>query len=318
MPTTKRSKKRKENAVEAGNRSEILPEPGYQSSNASFTLPGTLRAQKLSAPVTLQSMLDLCVMSNLFKRDDQLSCLEHVAGYRNDEHRTYFVLRVRQLLTDLLNSSSEQGTIVVFERAMRALQALCYENVGHPPSEAIRLTIVASKHQTPRPCSSDKVIGQIPQDFNVAQKDAVKLAIGNPVCLIKGPPGTGKTKVSIRIIANWVQNNSRCVLATSACNEAVDSITRGLLRVGLRAVRLGSLSARAEDLHWYTLPPGAQGAKELKRAQVVCVTALSCMKGVLEHARFSHVLFDEAAQATEIITVVPICKGASQICLGWR
>jgi len=53
----------------------------------------------------------------------------------------------------------------------------------------------------------------------------------------------------------------------------------------------------------------------IRNAQVVCATCVGAGSGVLERFRFTRVLIDEATQATEPSTIVPLCLGAEQVVL---
>ena len=143
------------------------------------------------------------------------------------------------------------------------------------------------------------------------------MAMVNDITLLKGPPGTGKTKVSTCIIENWVNFDPLTkVFATSTCHEAVHNLARGLLERHVNAVRYGRIDSLPEDLCWYHLGnKGPEAQRKFRLANVISSTAMSNFDGVLEDAEFQRILFDEAAQATETNTLVPICKGATQAVL---
>ena len=143
------------------------------------------------------------------------------------------------------------------------------------------------------------------------------LAMVNDITLVKGPPGTGKTKVSVCIIENWVNWDPLTkVMATSTCHEAVHNLARGLLERQVKAFRTGHIDSLPEELSWYHLgKKGRDAQRNFRLANVICTTAMSNFDGVLENAEFQRILFDEAAQATETNTLVPICKGSSQVVL---
>ncbi len=60
-------------------------------------------------------------------------------------------------------------------------------------------------------------------ELNKSQENAVKLAFRQPVSIITGPPGTGKSQVVMNIIANAVFNSQK-VLFASKNNKAVDNV----------------------------------------------------------------------------------------------
>merc|ERR1712125_184089 len=76
--------------------------------------------------------------------------------------------------------------------------------------------------------------------LNQSQRDAVKSALRQTCTIIQGPPGTGKTHVSVQIMKMWAKTlDLSPLLATSDSNVAVDNIAMGLLKEGVKAVRVG-------------------------------------------------------------------------------
>jgi len=53
----------------------------------------------------------------------------------------------------------------------------------------------------------------------------------------------------------------------------------------------------------------------IKRAQVVATTAIGAGSAIIERYGFERVLIDEASQATELATIVPLCHGCEQLVL---
>ena len=69
----------------------------------------------------------------------------------------------------------------------------------------------------------------------------MKVALTRTLTLWQGPPGTGKTSTLlqfIRLAAEMLPKGDQ-VLATAASNVAVDSLVLGLLRHGVKVVRVG-------------------------------------------------------------------------------
>lgn len=59
--------------------------------------------------------------------------------------------------------------------------------------------------------------------LNKSQKDAVRMAFSQPISVITGPPGTGKTQVVLNILANALVFNKKVLLA-SKNNQAIDNV----------------------------------------------------------------------------------------------
>lgn len=75
--------------------------------------------------------------------------------------------------------------------------------------------------------------------LNPSQRAAVDMALGtSPVALIHGPPGTGKTRTLVEVVAQAVAHGDR-VLACAMSNTAVDHLATGLVAAGLDIVRIG-------------------------------------------------------------------------------
>ncbi len=59
--------------------------------------------------------------------------------------------------------------------------------------------------------------------LNDSQENAVKMAFKEPLTVVTGPPGTGKSQVVINILANAIFNGHSCIFA-SKNNKAVDNV----------------------------------------------------------------------------------------------
>lgn len=209
---------------------------------------------------------------------------------------------------------------------------------GHRPAQAVRDTLVAPTPGATLASGSAEV--EVPEGFNESQAQAVASSSTRSVSLIQGPPGTGKTRTAVQILKHWTQTTKKarkksCVLATSDSNIAVDNLLEGLVRAGVRAVRLGRPEAARPEMLEHTAD--AKAAKSLgvpslgdvqdkaqakvaveaaiEEAEVVCCTAIGAGAGLLNDFSFSLVLVDEAAQATEPATLVPICHGCAALVL---
>eukprot|EP01059_Diplonema_ambulator_P036920 TRINITY_DN950_c0_g1_i2.p1 TRINITY_DN950_c0_g1~~TRINITY_DN950_c0_g1_i2.p1 ORF type:complete len:1900 (+),score=439.49 TRINITY_DN950_c0_g1_i2:41-5740(+) len=171
--------------------------------------------------------------------------------------------------------------------------------------------------------------GVIATKLNGTQQEALHTALTKRVSLIHGPPGTGKTTTSIAVLKAWVAAGLGPVLATSDSNTAVDNLVTGLVAAGVNVIRLGRPEAIRQDLNEYTLDYIANNAPQdmardqlflmqqqmLRRAEVVCATCSGCGVEIIEKVTFRAVLVDEASQATEPSTLVPLMHGALQVAL---
>lgn len=109
------------------------------------------------------------------------------------------------------------------------------------------------------------------QQLNESQQQAVKAIVENEqLTIVHGPPGTGKTTTLIEAIVQLINKDEK-VLVAAPSNTAVDNVARGLLRQGIRILRVGNTSKVDEAIFAYT-PEGAlansrqqKEIKELKK-----------------------------------------------------
>jgi len=179
--------------------------------------------------------------------------------------------------------------------------------------------------------------------LNPSQENAIQKAIeAQEVCIIHGPPGTGKTTTLVEAIIETLQRETQ-VMVCAPSNAAVDWISEQLIRRGIHVLRIGnplrmsnemldcSYERRYADHPDYhelwsirrTLREGVKGEQghrlrqremelEIKinadlfeRARVVSCTLIGSAYRLLERRHFSTLFIDEAAQALE-----PACWAA--------
>lgn len=168
---------------------------------------------------------------------------------------------------------------------------------------------------------------------NESQKEALRTALSRRMSLIQGPPGTGKTHTSVLLVRLWIAAGRGPVLVTADSNVAVDNLLTGCSACGLNCVRVGRPESTRPDLEKYNilerskemsslatiaaaqLTGGsfwAQEQKVLAAAEVVCCTCSGADHPVLQEMTFDCVIIDEAAQATEPATLVPLMRLSPQ------
>eukprot|EP00980_Cylindrotheca_fusiformis_P009826 scaffold2164_cov106-Cylindrotheca_fusiformis.AAC.9 len=167
---------------------------------------------------------------------------------------------------------------------------------------------------------------------NQSQKDAIAWALNRRMSLIRGPPGTGKTRTAALLIAQALgsNNNTRGVLAVTHSNGAADVLLEALLQLGVPAVRFGRPASVSPHVQHRTVLAMAEQMPEMVRlrqsipernqktflqqegsaaslremqqailesAPVVVTTCIGAHQ--LHNLHFPLVVLDEAAQTTE-------------------
>lgn len=94
-------------------------------------------------------------------------------------------------------------------------------------------------HSKPLQLNPDKIDFNN-QQLNKSQQEAVKAVTQNEqLTIVHGPPGTGKTTTLIEAIQQLVKSGEK-VLVSAPSNTAVDNISKGLIRKGVKLLRVGN------------------------------------------------------------------------------
>ena len=140
-----------------------------------------------------------------------------------------------------------------------------------------------------------------PNNLNPSQLAAWTSAKDNRLTLVQGPPGTGKTSCSVEILRMWVQTRKFSgILACSDSNIAVDNILAGLIKCGVRAVRLGRPENTRPDLlrhsidemiSMHTDPQEKHKARTriIGQADIICCTCVGAGSGVISDKKSKRV-----------------------------
>ena len=170
-------------------------------------------------------------------------------------------------------------------------------------------------------CQTEQSIS-LPGSLNSCQKRAICSALHSRSRLptvIWGPPGTGKSTLAAFLIWQLVQNPRAQVLATAPSNTGADVLCAKLAKIGLdesRMLRLNALGRDVktvpEEIQAYGFTSYVEGRSvfqipslpKLQSYRVVVATCI-CAAHIAEVMRreggsawFSHVVVDEAAEAT--------------------
>ncbi|XP_015127180.1 helicase SEN1 [Diachasma alloeum] len=164
------------------------------------------------------------------------------------------------------------------------------------------------------------------------------------ICLIQGPPGTGKSKVILNIICEVLKKTNTKILLCAPSNRAIDEVVGNLIAVQkdregmmdpFTIVRIGreekmgaevkevALSFHSQMLKLGLGPQNKRNveARILEDADVIATTLSSCYTFQMENLfgkdglNIPVCIVDEAAQATELGTLIPLMLGVSTLIL---
>lgn len=174
--------------------------------------------------------------------------------------------------------------------------------------------------------------------FNDSQRAAVESSLKTRgFSFIQGPPGTGKTRTLVGLLSAVIALQGAPVLICTPSNSAVNEVIDRIMSFGLydmsssspdafiknfSLVRIGSHPDTPDRIKQLQLRELAMKdmdrvrkegmdkveASILKKAEIVCSTLSGSASGVLTHGHidFKTVIIDEAAQAVELETLIPL------------
>lgn len=139
---------------------------------------------------------------------------------------------------------------VTFTRGERALRTLLGTK---PASELGRLARALFGDELRVEALREQELEFFDESLNEPQRDAVRRALfTEPVALIHGPPGTGKTRTLVEVVRQFVRQGKR-VIVTAASNAAVDTLAERLVEAGVELVRIGHPARVAPSVEARTL-----------------------------------------------------------------
>ncbi|KAG1672361.1 hypothetical protein FOA52_010979 [Chlamydomonas sp. UWO 241] len=190
--------------------------------------------------------------------------------------------------------------------------------------------------------------------MNASQERAAAAALGRTLTLWQGPPGTGKTTTLLRFIIASLASlpRDKQILLTAASNVAVDNLVAGVLALGVDVVRVGQPAKVTVELRGVGLEArvdateAGQAASALRRkasevggmdgfalvqralelearaanevlssVRVVAATCIGAGDPRMAGRPFSVVVLDEATQAPEPHSFVPLLAQVESLLL---
>lgn len=165
-----------------------------------------------------------------------------------------------------------------------------------------------------------------PEPFRLSsnQQEAVRFALDQRVSLIHGPPGTGKTQTLIALVYSLIRSGEQ-VLVCAPSKIATDHLFNALnpiigegvwrLRDGMIKNNQGQIESLKETVD---MPREAFRPEGTTQKHVLCCTCIGSgikFDRIWGKDRFDIVIIDEAAQATEPETLIPIVRGCKKLAL---
>ncbi|XP_046738978.1 DNA replication ATP-dependent helicase/nuclease DNA2 [Diprion similis] len=167
------------------------------------------------------------------------------------------------------------------------------------------------------------VAAQTLKPLNKMQQRAVlKVIAANEYLLIKGMPGTGKTRTLVAIIELLVKMG-KSVLLTAHTHSAVDNVLLKLIETSVDFLRLGSTSrinpkllskSEAVLTQKCCTPESLEAAYSSKT--VVCVTCLGANHPLLGRRIFDVCLVDESTQVLQSSLLRPLYSSSKFVLVG--
>lgn len=123
------------------------------------------------------------------------------------------------------------------------------------------------------------------RNLNPSQQQAIAGICDNKeITIVHGPPGTGKTTTLIEAIWQLTKNGEK-VIVSAPSNTAVDNISRGLIKQGIRLLRVGNASKVDETIFSHTPEGKLNNSKQLKEIKQLRQRAEEFRRMALKYKR---------------------------------
>jgi ATP-dependent RNA/DNA helicase IGHMBP2 len=121
--------------------------------------------------------------------------------------------------------------------------------------------------------------------LNESQRHAVTAITQNEqITIVHGPPGTGKTTTLTEAIIQLIRNGEK-VLVAAPSNTAVDNIAKGLIRQGVKLLRVGNAGKADETIFSHTPEGRLSNSKQQKEIKQLRQSAEEFRKMALKYKR---------------------------------
>ena len=139
-------------------------------------------------------------------------------------------------------------------------------------------------HKTPSNVSPENIHWK-DDTLNESQRAAVAAILEDePITIVHGPPGTGKTTTLVEAILQLKQNGEK-ILVCAPSNTAVDHIARELIRKGARCLRLGNTAKVDPEVFPHTPEGRLNNSRQQKEIRQLKIRAEEFRKMALKYKR---------------------------------
>lgn len=123
------------------------------------------------------------------------------------------------------------------------------------------------------------------KNLNESQQQAINAIVENEkLCIVHGPPGTGKTTTLIEAIIQLIRKEEK-VLVSAPSNTAVDNIAKGLIASGVKILRVGNITKTDEAIFSHTPEGKLSNSKQQKEIKELKIRAEQFRKMALKYKR---------------------------------
>ena len=123
------------------------------------------------------------------------------------------------------------------------------------------------------------------QRLNESQQQAVAAITQNDdIVIVHGPPGTGKTTTLIEAIVQLIKMEEK-ILVSAPSNTAVDNIAKGLIKQGVKVLRVGNTNKVDEEIFPHTPEGRLSNSKQQKEIKQLRIRAEEFRKMALKYKR---------------------------------
>lgn len=123
------------------------------------------------------------------------------------------------------------------------------------------------------------------EKLNASQNRAVEQILGsNPISIVHGPPGTGKTTTLLAAISELVKKGEK-ILVTAPSNTAVDHVMMQLIKQNIACLRIGNQSKMQAAILPHTIEGKLTNESEAKQIKKLRIQANEYRKMAYQYKR---------------------------------